>query len=89
VGGQGQRVPLPPLREGDIFGEISLLRDGPATATVRTAGPCELLELSREDFRELVLPNERARAMIERIADERLARTADLLEREVLRSYTV
>ena len=87
---QGE-VPVRQMREGDIFGEISLLRDGPATATVRAAGACELLELSREDFRALVLPNAQVRAMIEKIAEERLAHSADLLDREprLLRDYLV
>jgi CRP-like cAMP-binding protein len=84
-------VPLRQLREGDIFGEISLLLDGPCTATVRAAGPCEVLELPREDFRALVLPNDQVRAMIENIAGERLSRTADLIEREpkLMRDYIV
>jgi len=48
--------------------------DGAATATVRTAGPCDVLELSREDFRDFVLPNKQVRGMIEKIATDRLAR---------------
>ena len=87
---QGE-VPVRQMREGDIFGEISLLTDGPATATVRTAGSCEVLELSRADFREFVLPNKQVREMIEKIANDRLARTADLMHREprMLRDYIV
>ena len=88
--GSGE-VPLRQLREGDIFGEISLLLDGPCTATVRAAGPCEVLELPRDDFRALVLPNPEVRAMIVKIADERLARTADLVRHEprLMRDYNV
>ncbi len=58
---------------------------------MRAAGACEVLELPREDFRALVLPNEEVRAMIQKIADERLARTADLIEREprLMRDYIV
>ena len=89
--GPGEEVPLRQLREGDIFGEISLLLDGPCTATVRAAGPCEVLELPRADFHALVLPNAEVRAMIEKIAGERLARTADLIDREprLMRDYLV
>jgi CRP-like cAMP-binding protein len=87
---QGE-VPVRQMREGDIFGEISLLTDGLCTATVRTAGACDVLELSRETFRDFVLPNEEVRAMIEKIADERLGRTAELLHRpqRLLRDYLV
>lgn len=36
------------------FGEIGLLEESPRSATVRAATDCELLELRREDFEELV-----------------------------------
>jgi len=42
------------LKEGDYFGEISLLLDVPRTATVRAETPCELLELRKEDFFRLL-----------------------------------
>ncbi len=35
------------LREGDFFGEISILSGKPRTATVTAASPCDLLELDR------------------------------------------
>jgi cAMP-dependent protein kinase regulator len=68
-----------PLREGDLFGEISLLFSSPSTATVRAAEPCELLELPRRDAEELVLPHEAVRRLIERMARERLSLNAALL----------
>src|SRR5439155_16990018 len=49
TGGKGEQVPLPELKEGDVFGELSALLDGPCTATVRTTSFCEVLELSRDD----------------------------------------
>lgn len=84
-------VPLRQMREGEVFGEISLLLDGPCTATVRAASFCEVLELPRDAFRAHVLANAEVRAMIEKIADERLARTAEVLERpqRVLKDYLV
>ncbi len=36
------------------FGEIGLLEESPRSATVRAATDCELLELRREDFEQLV-----------------------------------
>jgi cAMP-dependent protein kinase regulator len=87
----GENVPLPQLKEGDIFGEISLLLDGPCSATVRTASFCEVLELPRDDFQALVLPNPEVRDLVQRVVRERIERSADLLSREnrVLPSYTV
>jgi len=91
VGGQGDHTPLPQLREGDIFGEISVLLDGPCTASVRTASFCEVLELPRDDFKKLVLPNPEVRQLVHQVMNERIARTADLLEREhkILPDYIV
>ena len=87
----GGVLPLPQLREGDIFGEISVLLDGPCTASVRTATFCEVLELSRDDFHELVLPNPGVRELVQKVVRERIERTADLLSREnrILPAYTV
>ena len=59
----GQRRVLAYLREGEYFGEISLLGSGTAWASVLTAGKCELIKIDREGFRRAVpaLPADRAR----------------------------
>lgn len=90
-GGRGEEIPLPNLREGDVFGEISTLTGSPCTATVRTQGYCEVLELSREDFHKFVLPNPEVREMVHKLMAERLERTADVLDREgiILPDYIV
>ncbi len=46
--------PLARLRAGELFGEMSLLHDGPTTATVRTLTPTSLLYLGGDYFRRLV-----------------------------------
>jgi hypothetical protein len=43
----GKHVLVRELREGDFFGEISILSGKPRTATVTAATSCELLELDR------------------------------------------
>ena len=42
------------LTAPQFFGEIGLLEDTPRSATVRAATACELLELRRDDFDQLV-----------------------------------
>ena len=42
------------LRAGDHFGEMSLIDDGPRTATVTTDGPATLLAIDRDTFRTLL-----------------------------------
>lgn len=75
----GEQSPYPPLREGEVFGEISLLFGSLCTATVRAGTRCDVLELPKADFDQLVLPHPSIKSIVDRIARERLARTADLL----------
>ena len=48
--GGGEKVLLAKLKEGDVFGEISLLQDLPTTATVRALNNGECLVLPRREF---------------------------------------
>ena len=75
----GDQQPYQALREGDLFGEISLLFGSLCTATVRAGTRCDVLELPKADFDQLVLPHPSVKSIVDRIARERLARTADLL----------
>lgn len=43
-------VELAQMKEGDIFGEMALLFDGPRTASVRAVEDCNLILLSRQAF---------------------------------------
>ncbi len=60
------------LREGDFFGEISVLRDAPRSATVRSVTRCRLLELGAEDFRELIEIDGDLRDAVTKVAESRL-----------------
>lgn len=42
--------------QGDYFGEIALLKDGPRTASVRATSDVEVLVLSKEDFTNVLGP---------------------------------
>jgi CRP-like cAMP-binding protein len=46
--------PIAILGEGQAFGEMALLTDGPRTATIRAAANTELLEIGKADFDRLV-----------------------------------
>jgi CRP-like cAMP-binding protein len=59
------------LHEGDVFGEISLLTRGSATATVTAEGPAKLLRLPREAFLELISTHPQALEVISEIAEQR------------------
>jgi len=53
------------LRRGDFFGELSLMRDQPRSATVEAVTPCTLLRLQPETFRRLLQDHAEFRALIE------------------------
>jgi CRP/FNR family transcriptional regulator, cyclic AMP receptor protein len=42
------------MREGDFFGEISMLDQGEGTATIVTTAPCKLMVMSHAQFRDVV-----------------------------------
>ena len=75
----GREKAYPSLREGDVFGEISLLLGKPVTATVRADVASVVLRLDREAFDRLILSQPGMRSTLTRVGTERLQRTARLL----------
>lgn len=66
----------PDLKEGDLFGEVSVLTDGPATASVSALGPVLALRLGAREFKERVLKDPGAALAVKKMAQVRLGRTA-------------
>lgn len=50
----GQRKYLRDLRKGDFFGEVSLFKQTPRTASVEAVADCRLLKLTPETFQKLI-----------------------------------
>jgi CRP-like cAMP-binding protein len=67
------------LKEGDLFGEISLLQKTPATATVTAARHTTLLRLPRTDFDALISSHPQILVLVSELSDERLMRTRRVL----------
>jgi ABC-type lipoprotein export system ATPase subunit len=67
-------ISLARLGRGQFFGEISLLRGGTATASVRAAldGPVEVALLERDDFLQLVNGSPLTKTNLDRVAQTRL-----------------
>lgn len=68
----------PDLREGDVFGEISLVTGKPATATVKAVSATTCLRLSAAAFKAHVLGNAAVAASLKKLGAERLARKPSL-----------
>ena len=64
---------LPPLREGECFGEGALLDGAPhhATVTCSAADGCELLCLARDDFVKLMRRSSALHEEMRRLAASR------------------
>lgn len=75
----GERYP--DLHEGAHFGEISVLLDKPATATVRAASKVTVLKLAASVFKEKVLSHPEVKQHVVTMARERLERTKELQSR--------
>jgi CRP-like cAMP-binding protein len=62
---------LAQLREGELFGEMSLLQKTPATATVTASRNTSLLRLPREDFDTLILTHPQILALVSELSETR------------------
>jgi HlyB family type I secretion system ABC transporter len=66
----GHRNYLAYLRKGDFFGEMSVFKHVPRTATVEAVSPCQMLRLNRDTYQKLLRDFPTFEAQIE----ERIAR---------------
>jgi CRP/FNR family transcriptional regulator, cyclic AMP receptor protein len=82
----GQKIVLAMAQPGDLFGELSLLDDGPRTATATAVVDSELIALDRDDL--LLLVRSRPEVALNMLSGlSRMARKADeLLRRRVARN---
>jgi CRP-like cAMP-binding protein len=76
------KVLLATLGPGDVFGEISLLNDEPASATVTAAKQSTVLFLSKEIFDRLIRAVPEVGEYIRNLGEERLMDTRLLLDRD-------
>lgn len=74
-----ETVALATLREGDVFGEISLLEESPTTATCTAKTRGELLFLPKREFRSIMARHPEMRDALAKLSAERLKHTEDVL----------
>jgi CRP/FNR family transcriptional regulator, cyclic AMP receptor protein len=68
--------PIAKLGPGEFFGEIGMLDQGPATATVMTEGPAEAMVLSHAQFRDAIKANDKLALQVIAAMAERLRANA-------------
>ena len=67
-------APVDTVGAGDFVGEISLLDDGPRTATATTLTPCELLRVNNSQFDSLLEASPAIRQGLQEAMEARLGR---------------
>ena len=67
---EGQKIAV--LKEGDLFGEISLLTKAPATASVIAVERSSLLKLPASDFNNLICTHPQVLELLSRLMEERM-----------------
>jgi len=73
----GETVSLNLLHDGDVFGEISLLTGGPASATVTAVRKSVVAILSREEFQALMADSPAVGDYLKALSEGRLKAIAD------------
>jgi cAMP-dependent protein kinase regulator len=85
LGPKGGPVHLADLKEGDFFGEVSLLTGKPRTATITSLEGAEVLELTRSDLEDLEGKHPRIRDVIREFYERRVASTIEAMVQAVRR----
>jgi small-conductance mechanosensitive channel/CRP-like cAMP-binding protein len=73
-------VALAVLREGEFFGEMSLLTGAPRSASVTSEGPCEVFVLDRQALAPILEADPQIAEVLSKRLAERLAATAARFE---------
>jgi len=82
----GEKIVLEQSQPGDVFGEISLLDQGPRTAWVACLGEVEVLRLDRAHFEDYVRQCTPAALNLLSVVARRLRRSDEVIRRTVTRN---
>ena len=83
---QGEKIVLETARPGDIFGEVSLLDDGPRTAWVAAISAVEVLRLDRAHFEDYVRQHTPAALNLLSVAARRLRKSDEFIRHTITRN---
>ncbi len=77
---EGRRQVLAHLKEGDVFGEMSLLTNNPVSANIKTLKKSIVLKLPRRVFAEIASTHPQLLAHIAELSDERSKTTQAIMK---------
>jgi CRP/FNR family transcriptional regulator, cyclic AMP receptor protein len=83
---QGEKIVLETSKAGDIFGEVSLIDNGPRTAWVTAIGHVEALRLDRAHFEDYLREYTPAALNLLSVIARRLRKSDDVIRRTVTRN---
>ena len=81
TGSGDQEVMVAQLGKHGLVGEMAIFRDAPRSATIRAAGPLNVLKIEGDVFLRVVTEHPEAALTVMRILSEKLAATTDEYER--------
>jgi cAMP-dependent protein kinase regulator len=76
---KGKQITLANLGDGEFFGEISLLTGRPRTATIITNTNSDLLELTREDYENIVADHPHVADVLKELHHQRAYNTVEAI----------
>ena len=71
AGPNSSMAPLAELEPGATFGEMALLTSGTRTATIRSNGGAELLEIGKDDFEHLIASDPTMARTVQKLSHDR------------------
>jgi CRP/FNR family cyclic AMP-dependent transcriptional regulator len=83
---QGEKIVLETSKPGDIFGEVSLIDNGPRTAWVTAIGEVEVFRLDRAHFEDYLRQYTPAALNLLSVIARRLRKSDDVIRRTVTRN---
>ena len=84
---RGQRVVLGTHSDGEIFGELSLLDEGPRTASVVALTDCKLLALSRDHLLNFIEKRPHGALLLLKIVTTRLRNANQMIQSRATKSF--
>ena len=85
----GNEVIIAELREGDVFGEMSMLWNKDTCASVRATSACTVLRLPRSSFSEVIMTHPQILETLSALSEKRLKVNTELKAAGIASDYLV